>query len=152
MLLATVLGLPGDSGVNNPPTTQEMRVRSLGWEDPLEKEKGTCSSILAWKIPWTERLCGLQSMRSLRHDWVTDHAHTAFNWKDGGRKPLPGLPSAIPQRLFYTLTSLPPSTWAPEKRTHTPGLGSQEKGLEPSITSAAKGQMPWSQRKVFHCL
>ena len=68
MLLATVLGLPGDSGVKNPTTMQVMRVRSLGWEDPLEKEMGTCSSMLAWKIPWTEKLCGLQSMRSLRHD------------------------------------------------------------------------------------
>ena len=34
--------------------TQEMRVQSLGLEDPLEKEMAACSSILAWKIPWTE--------------------------------------------------------------------------------------------------
>ena len=43
--------------------TQEMRVRSLGWEDPLEKEMATHSSILTWKIPWTEEPSGLQSMR-----------------------------------------------------------------------------------------
>ena len=36
------------------PTTRENRVQSLGWEDPLEKEMATHSSILAWKIPWTE--------------------------------------------------------------------------------------------------
>ena len=36
------------------PTVQETWVQSLGQEDPLEKEKGTHSSILAWKIPWTE--------------------------------------------------------------------------------------------------
>ena len=36
------------------PTMQETRVRSLDWEDPLEKEMATHSSILAWKIPWTE--------------------------------------------------------------------------------------------------
>ena len=41
---------------------QEMQVRSLGREDPLEKEMATCSSILAWKIPWTEQPSGLQPM------------------------------------------------------------------------------------------
>ena len=41
---------------------QETHVRSLGWEDPLEKEMVTHSSILAWRIPWTEKPGGLQSM------------------------------------------------------------------------------------------
>ena len=40
--------------VNNLPAMQETRVRFLGWEDPLEKEMATHSSILAWRIPWTE--------------------------------------------------------------------------------------------------
>ena len=40
--------------------TQETWVRSLGWEHPLEKEMATHSSILAWKIPWTEKSSGLQ--------------------------------------------------------------------------------------------
>ena len=48
------------------PTVQETQVRSLGWEDPLEKEMATHSSILAWKIPWTEEPGGLQSMGSQR--------------------------------------------------------------------------------------
>ena len=39
--------------VKNPPAGQETWVRSLGWEDPLEKGKATHSSILAWRIPWT---------------------------------------------------------------------------------------------------
>ena len=39
--------------VKNPPAKQETWVRSLGWEDPLEKRKVTHSSILAWRIPWT---------------------------------------------------------------------------------------------------
>ena len=39
--------------VKNPPTMRETWVRSLGWEDPLEKGKATHSSILAWRIPWT---------------------------------------------------------------------------------------------------
>ena len=43
---------------------QEMQVRSLGQEDSLEKEMATHSSILAWEIPWTEDLGGLQSMGS----------------------------------------------------------------------------------------
>ena len=45
---------------------QEIRVQSLGQEDPLEKEMATHSSILAWEIPWTEESGGLQFMRSQR--------------------------------------------------------------------------------------
>ena len=52
--------------VKNPPATRETWVRSLGWEDPLEKGKATHSSILAWRIPWTEEAGGLQSMGSQR--------------------------------------------------------------------------------------
>ena len=48
--------------VKNLPLTQETQVRSLGQEDPLEKEMATHSSILAWKIPWTEKVNGLQSI------------------------------------------------------------------------------------------
>ena len=47
---------------------QETWVRSLGWEDPLEKEMATHSSTLAWKIPWTEEPGRLQSMGSLESD------------------------------------------------------------------------------------
>jgi len=50
--------------VKNPPAMQEMWVQSLGWEDPLEKEMATHSSVLAWEIPWSEDPGGLQSMRS----------------------------------------------------------------------------------------
>ena len=45
--------------VKNPPTMQETWIRSLGWEDPVEKGKATHSSILAWKIPFPEELGGL---------------------------------------------------------------------------------------------
>ena len=48
------------------PPMWETRVRSLGWEDLLEKEMATHSSILAWKIPWTEEPGGLHSTRSQR--------------------------------------------------------------------------------------
>ena len=49
---------------------RETQVQSLGREDPLEKEMATQSSILAWRIPWTEELGGLQSMETQRvvHD------------------------------------------------------------------------------------
>ena len=50
--------------VKNLPAVQETRVQSLGQEDPLEKEMATRSSILAWKISWTEEPGGLQSMGS----------------------------------------------------------------------------------------
>ena len=48
------------------PVVQETPVRSLGWEDPLEKEMAIHSSTLAWKIPWTEEPSRLQSMGSQR--------------------------------------------------------------------------------------
>ena len=47
--------------VKNPPAMRETWVQSLGWEDPLEEDLATHSSILAWRIPWTEELGGLQS-------------------------------------------------------------------------------------------
>ena len=59
-----------DQMVKNPPAMQEIWVRSLGGEDPLEKEMATHSGTLAWKIPWTEKPGRLQSMESqrVRHD------------------------------------------------------------------------------------
>ena len=60
------LGFPGGSDGKNLPTMQETRVQSLGQEDPLEKEMATHSSILAWKVQWTEEPGGLQSKGSQR--------------------------------------------------------------------------------------
>ena len=56
--------------IKNLPVMQETQVQFLGEEDPLEKEMATHSSILAWRIPWTEEPGGLQSMGSQRdvHD------------------------------------------------------------------------------------
>ena len=56
--------------VKHLPTMLETWVRSLGWEDPLEKEMATHSSVLAWKIPWMEECGRLQPMGSqrVRHD------------------------------------------------------------------------------------
>ena len=57
------------------PAMRETWVQSLGREDPLEKEMATHSSILAWRIPWTEEPGGLQSTGSQRvgHNWATSH-------------------------------------------------------------------------------
>ena len=55
------------------PAVWETWVRSLGWEDPLEKEMATHSSTVAWRIPWMEKPGGLQStgLQRVEHDWVT---------------------------------------------------------------------------------
>ena len=56
--------------VKHPPAMHETRVQPLGQEDPLEKGMATHSSIFAWRIPWTEKFGGLQSMglQRVRHD------------------------------------------------------------------------------------
>ena len=58
--------------LKNLPAMWETWVRSLGWEDPLEKGMATHCSILVWRIPWTEEPGGLQSMglQRVRHDWA----------------------------------------------------------------------------------
>ena len=55
-------GFPAGSVVKNLPAKQETEVRSLGWEDALEKETATSSSTLVWTISWKEEPGGLQSM------------------------------------------------------------------------------------------
>ena len=63
--------------VKNSPVMQEMQVQFLGWENAMEMEMATHSSILAWEIPWAERPGGLQSMGSqrVRHNLVTWYTH-----------------------------------------------------------------------------
>ena len=55
---------------------QETQIQSLGWEDPLEKEMAIHTSILAWRIPWTEEPGGLQllELQKVGYDLVTEHA------------------------------------------------------------------------------
>ena len=67
------MSFPGDSAIKNLPArqeSQEMQIQSLGREDPLEEGMTAHSTILAWRIPWTEEPGGLQSMGSQRveHD------------------------------------------------------------------------------------
>ena len=72
--------------VKHLPTMWETWVRSLSWKVPLEKEIATHSSILAWKIPWTEEPGALQSMGSQRvgHDWATSHTWHTLCFLPGG--------------------------------------------------------------------
>ena len=74
------LGFPGGSVEKNPPAMQELQkiqFQSLGQEDPLEEAMATHSSILAWRIQWTEESGGLQFIGSQRvkHNW-SNLAHT----------------------------------------------------------------------------
>ena len=72
-LALAIYSFPAGSVVKNSPVKQETWVRSLGQENPLEKERATHSSILAWEIPWTEEHVGLQSMglQRVRRDLAT---------------------------------------------------------------------------------
>ena len=75
--------------------TQETWICFLGQEDSLEKEMATHSSILAWKIPWTEEPGGLQSKGSqrVRHDWAHTHIlNDSYQFK---------LETAMYQAFFY---------------------------------------------------
>ena len=73
-IILDLLGFPGGSAVKSPSAKKEMQVLSLGWENTLEKEIGTYSSILAWEISWTKEAGGLQSMvlQRVRYDLVTN--------------------------------------------------------------------------------
>ena len=79
------MGSQGGSVVKNLPAKQETWVWSLGWEDPLEKERATHSSILAWEISWTEAPDGLQSMRLQRVDiteQLNNNLQSTIPWHD----------------------------------------------------------------------
>ena len=99
-------GFPGGSMVKNLPAVQETPetwVWSLHWEDPLEEEMATHSSIFTWRIPWAEEPGGLQflGLQRVRHDWA--HTHYLFHkWEeDKGR---PSIPFLYPQTLILIET------------------------------------------------
>ena len=77
VMLYASTGFSGDSdGKESTRNVGDLGFWFLGWEDPLEEGMTTISSILAWKIPWTEEPGGLQSMGSQRvvHDWAAEHS------------------------------------------------------------------------------
>ena len=74
--------IPGGSDRKNPPAMWETWVQSLGQENLLGKGLATHSSILAWRIPWTEEPGGLQSVRlqKVGHDWMTNTSTLSYWW------------------------------------------------------------------------
>ena len=129
---------------------QETRFWSHGQEDPLEEDKATHSSILAWEIPWTEEIGGLQTMRSQRigHDLATEH--TARLVAD------PKNSTLVAQSTLINLTSPNPRRpWAKPHRLpwclRKPGTGTVKElaqgysrvGVSPdSIPRPLPGQSP----------
>ena len=99
------LGFPGGSdGKASAHNVGETQVQSLDWEDPLEKETATHSSILAWKIPWTEDPGRLQSMglQRLGHHWATSRSWEYYTkWKKSSRE----------RQLPYDFTPFWIQTW-----------------------------------------
>ena len=87
--------------VRSLPAMQETRVRSLCWEDPVEKEMATQPSILAWKIPWTEEPGKLQFKASQRvkHDMTTKQQQITlirYGAGDGGFRSIAGVRLGFP--------------------------------------------------------
>ena len=88
--------------------TQEIQVPSLGWEDPLKEEMATHSSILVWKIPWTEEPSRLLSMGLQRvgHDWVPEYMHLfVYFWLLRVSIAARGLSLAVASRSYFSLRS-----------------------------------------------
>ena len=130
---------------------QETQVRSLGWEDPLEKEMATHSSILAWRIPGTEEPVRLQSMGSqrVRHHWATSLTYlltyllaSAF------------IVNPLKWSLFYLFyTHGPPeSIQLCYKDSHVPIVQwSKPKQHSPRVNSVALGLPWWLSDKESTC-
>ena len=87
-----------------------------GWEDPLEKEMATCSSILAWEIPWTEEPGGLQSigLQRVRHDWATEHTGLSCGMQNLAIPP--GIKPMLPAWAAWNLSHWP--TWEAAYHLH----------------------------------
>ena len=101
--------------VKNPPAKQETWVWFLGWEDPLEKEMATHSSILAWKIPWTEEPGRLQSMGSqwVVHNWAINTTSAIDAGEEVGVRQLREILGKAPcsvesniYRMFFTVDGI----------------------------------------------
>ena len=119
-LICITLTFPDGSDVKNLPTMRETWVQFLGWEDPLEKRMAIHSSILAWRIPWTEEPSGLQSTGSqrVRHNWAPNTSlhfivekkmatHSSLlAWRTPGMGEPGGLPSMGSHRVGHNWSDL----------------------------------------------
>ena len=121
--------------VKNLPATRETWVQFLGWEHPLKKEMATHSSILAWRIPWTEESSGLQSvgLQIVGHDWAI-HTHTHTHT----------------QRRPY-LMGFPGDSWwricLPKQKTRVWSLGGEDPLEEEAAnhSSILTWEIPWTE-------
>ena len=97
MLYLTFVFYVASLVVKNLPAMQETRVRSLDWEDPLEKGMATHSSMLAWRIPWTEEPGGLQSTEDHKESDTTGQLTVSYVTRGQGRSRslTPGLPPGM---------------------------------------------------------
>ena len=84
---------------------QKIQVQSLGRKDPLEKGMATQSSILAWRIPWTEEPCGLYSLWGHKESDTAEHAHTTVKSTTHGRNSNRKFPSVQPSHLQLSASS-----------------------------------------------
>ena len=112
--------------VKNLPAMQETQAQSLGQEDPLEKGMAIHSSILAWRIPWTEEPGGLQSMGSaqrVRHDQATN----AFTFCASHFTEMVSDIALSPKYLLIPPKSLHLRLYHPTPTSHTPTLPKQLK-------------------------
>ena len=101
--------------------TQEMRVRSPSWEDPLEKGIATHYSIPAWRTPWTELPGGLWSMgpRRIGLNWATEHMHTHKAKQTAGERQAQ---TDLPSHVSHTKEPNSPHTSQIPSRCYASGL------------------------------
>ena len=154
--------------VKNLPPTQKTQVWSLSWEDPLEKGMATYSSILAWRIPWTEEPGRLQSTGSQRagHEWATNTltllffhwpllTQCNFAWLDWERGK-----SRLRRRDFSTVKSSDWNRRHHPKRRHweSSGLGQEFKQIvngalgntkEILVLSSPWEDFGWGNAQIF---
>ena len=122
--------------VKSLPTMQEIRFQSLGWEDPLENRMAAHSSILAWRIPWTEEPAGLKSMRlqRVRHGWAI-HTFTFFITDPGSGYSMCSLSSLTHRRTDY-LRRVP-------LEGHFPGMAWKWHPLCPKLSTMGGHSLVW---------
>ena len=138
---------------------RETQVQSLGWEDPLEKAMATRSSILAYRIPWTEEPGGLQSMESqrVRHDWACPLPHllctvvwaSAVQWGESATHTL----TSPPFWILFPFTDVFLFVMAGEFHTLLPwhlDFFSQISGKKCFQSARVQLQQPGSQPEEMH--
>ena len=122
---------------------QETQIRSLGWEDPLKKEMETHSSILTWKIPWTEGY----SPQSHKESDTTRHAHMPYTW---GLQPQP----LSPLLAGWCLMSVKPlKACYPQQESRQAGVKAPSELIsDPGSALSGAPQLTWPQLQMVYVL